>query len=250
MCRAALPARWALAISTIPAISLSQEDGQYLVANKLGKSTVTSTLIKPASGYEAWDGTSMAAPHVSGVAALVWSYNPNLTNVQIRDALTGSAEDLGAAGRDNSYGWGLVRAFNALQFLGYGGGGPTPTATPTETASPTPEPTATATPPPAGSLVVTVSTDKATYANLQTAVITVSVTDGSSPVSGAAVSVTITTANNKKSTSSGTTNTNGVYTFNYKVNSKANGAGTYTVNATASKSGYTSGSGSTTFTVQ
>ena len=33
-----------------------------------------------ASGYEAWDGTSMATPHVSAVAALVWSCNPSLTN--------------------------------------------------------------------------------------------------------------------------------------------------------------------------
>jgi len=235
--------------STIPAISLSQENGQYLVDNKLGMNgTVTSTLTKPASGYEAWDGTSMAAPHVSGVAALVWSYNPSLTNVQIRNALTGTAEDLGAAGRDNSYGWGLVRALNALQFLGYNNSGPTPTPTPT--ATPTSEPTATMTPPPAGALVVTITTDKAAYTNLQTAVITVNVTDGSNPVSGAAVSMTITTANNKKSTNSGTTNASGVVTFTYKINSKANGTGTYTVSATASKSGYNSGSGSTTFIVQ
>jgi serine protease len=143
--------------STIPAMSLSREDGIYLIANKLNQTGAVDTrIVKPGSGYEAWDGTSMAAPHVSGVAALVWSANPSWSNVQIRNALTGSAEDLGASGRDNSYGWGLVRAYNALVFLGYGGGTqptPTPTATPTatptptETAEPTPNPTPTATPP-------------------------------------------------------------------------------------------------------
>lgn len=107
--------------STIVAISMSQEDGQYLVANKLGRTaTVASTLTRPASGYEAWDGTSMATPHVSAVAALLWSSNPNLTNAEIRAAMTSTALDLGAAGRDVAYGYGLVQAKAALDFLGGG----------------------------------------------------------------------------------------------------------------------------------
>jgi subtilisin family serine protease len=104
--------------STIPAISLSQEDGQFLVANKLGlPSTVASFSSKPDSGYEAWDGTSMATPHVSAVAALIWSAKTTRTNAQIRQALEATAEDLGAAGRDNYYGAGLVRAKAALDYL-------------------------------------------------------------------------------------------------------------------------------------
>ena len=62
---------------------------------------------------------------LSGVAAIVWSKNPNWTNVQIREALNVTAEDLGTAGRDTSFGWGLVRAKAALDYLN--GGGPTPT---------------------------------------------------------------------------------------------------------------------------
>ena len=109
--------------SSIIGISLSQEAGQYLVANKLGRTaTVLSQVAQPASGYEAWDGTSMATPHVSAVAALVWSWDPTLTNVEIRNALTASAQDLGAAGRDNYYGYGLVQARAALEYLGYDGG--------------------------------------------------------------------------------------------------------------------------------
>ncbi len=61
------------------------------------------------SDYAKFDGTSMATPHVSAVAALVWSYAPNCTNAQVRNALTSTAEDLGAAGRDVNFGFGLVR---------------------------------------------------------------------------------------------------------------------------------------------
>jgi serine protease len=104
--------------STIPAISLSQEDGKYLVQNKLASNgTVVSQSTANASGYEAWNGTSMAAPHVSGVAALVWSHNPGWTNAEIRQALRATAEDLGPAGRDNAYGYGLVQGAAALAYL-------------------------------------------------------------------------------------------------------------------------------------
>jgi len=107
--------------STIPAISLSQEDGQAalvaLVANPGQNGTVVSQSKEPASGYEAWDGTSMATPHVSGVAALVWSQFPACSNQQLRDALDMSAEDLGAVGRDNVYGFGLVQAGDVAAYL-------------------------------------------------------------------------------------------------------------------------------------
>ncbi|MGH9509402.1 MAG: S8 family serine peptidase, partial [Terriglobales bacterium] len=97
--------------STIPAISLSQEDGQSIVASQMGlPGTVVSLVTKPASGYESWDGTSMATPHVAGVAALVWSHYPTCTNVEIRQALRTTAQDLGPAGKDNAYGYGLVQA--------------------------------------------------------------------------------------------------------------------------------------------
>lgn len=104
--------------STIPAISLSQEDGNAIkAAGGIGQSaTETSTYTEPASGYEFYDGTSMATPHVSAVAALVWSANPSWTNTQVRAALENSALDLGAAGRDNFYGYGLVQAQAALNY--------------------------------------------------------------------------------------------------------------------------------------
>jgi subtilisin family serine protease len=110
--------------SAIIGLSMSQEDGQYLVANKLGVSaTVASSISEPASGYEYYDGTSMATPHVSAVAALVWSAMPGATNAEIRAVLQDTAQDLGALGRDNYYGYGLVQAKAAIDALTGGGGG-------------------------------------------------------------------------------------------------------------------------------
>jgi subtilisin family serine protease len=108
----------------VPAVSISQEDGQFLVANRLGQSATINTVANnQGNGYAYYDGTSMATPHVAGVAALVWSANPGWTNAEIRQALAVTAEDLGSAGRDNSFGWGLVRAKAALDYLNGGGGG-------------------------------------------------------------------------------------------------------------------------------
>jgi len=72
---------------------------------------------KTGGGYVAYSGTSMACPHVAGVAALVWSHFTDKNSEEIRAALTGSAEDLGEPGRDNSYGYGLVRADRAFALL-------------------------------------------------------------------------------------------------------------------------------------
>jgi subtilisin family serine protease len=104
--------------STIIGLSLTQEDGQYLLTNHLGENAfVESQEPTIGSGYEAWDGTSMATPHVAGVAALVWSCDPSATNVEVRNALTATAYDLGTIGRDNYYGYGLVQALDACQSL-------------------------------------------------------------------------------------------------------------------------------------
>jgi serine protease len=104
----------------IVAISLSQADGQAALLHLGEDATVQSAPPLLGSGYEAWNGTSMATPHVAGVAALVWSWDPSLSNVQIREALQVTAMDLGDLGRDVHYGFGLVQAYDAWKYLGGG----------------------------------------------------------------------------------------------------------------------------------
>jgi serine protease len=88
-------------------------------------------------------GTSMATPHVSGVAALLLGESPALTPDQVRNIIEGSARDYGPVGWDPAYGWGLVDARASLESLP-GGASPTPSLT--STATPTSTPDATDTP--------------------------------------------------------------------------------------------------------
>lgn len=69
------------------------------------------------SNYGELSGTSMATPHVVGVAALVWSHHQSCGADVIRSALAATAEDLGAAGRDNGFGYGLVKAKAAVDAI-------------------------------------------------------------------------------------------------------------------------------------
>jgi len=67
-------------------------------------------------GYWFYHGTSMAAPHVSGVAALLIANGVATTPDEVREALQSTAEDKGASGWDSEYGWGIVDAFAALNY--------------------------------------------------------------------------------------------------------------------------------------
>ncbi len=66
--------------------------------------------------YKSLQGTSMATPHVSGVAALMLSVNPFLTPAQIEQILKDTAYDLGPPGRDDKYGYGLINAYHAVSY--------------------------------------------------------------------------------------------------------------------------------------
>jgi len=108
--------------STIPAISMSCADGLAVLAKAGSSGTLVSKVTYGSTGgYEAWDGTSMATPHVSGVAALVWSNCLSASAAKIRDALDKTARDKGAPGRDAAYGYGIVQAAAALTYLNASG---------------------------------------------------------------------------------------------------------------------------------
>ena len=70
-------------------------------------------------------GTSAACPQVSGVAALMLSVRPDLTETQVRTTLQNTARDLGSAGFDNTYGYGLVDAHAAVYAVAPHLSGPT-----------------------------------------------------------------------------------------------------------------------------
>lgn len=105
-------------IPPIPVVGITQASGEDLLASHIGHvTTVDSRLPLNYHGYASNNGTSMATPHVSGVAALIWSANPSWSNHQVRAALNTTARDLGASGYDTSFGWGLVQAQDALNEL-------------------------------------------------------------------------------------------------------------------------------------
>lgn len=69
------------------------------------------------NGYDTFSGTSMAAPHVTGVAGLLLAQRPQLTNNQVRTILAQSTTDLGESGLDRHFGHGLVNAQGALEMV-------------------------------------------------------------------------------------------------------------------------------------
>ncbi|SNS62845.1 Subtilase family protein [Bacillus sp. OK838] len=74
---------------------------------------ILSTL--PDGKYGWMSGTSMATPMVTGVAALIWSYEPKLNKSEVEYRLYDSAVDLGAKGKDIYYGNGRLNAKKALE---------------------------------------------------------------------------------------------------------------------------------------
>jgi subtilisin family serine protease len=97
----------------VPSVAVGRESRPAVLKN-LGKRVHVGL---KGMDYAWFPGTSMAAPHVSGVAALVWSARPTLKASEVRELLERTAKDLGDKGRDPRYGHGLVQAKAALDAL-------------------------------------------------------------------------------------------------------------------------------------
>ena len=78
-------------------------------------SLVNSLAIPTGYTGDTWSGTSMACPHVAGVAALMLEKNPSLSPAGLDSILELTAADLADPGKDNVFGAGLVNAFAAVQ---------------------------------------------------------------------------------------------------------------------------------------
>jgi subtilisin family serine protease len=94
----------------VPAVSVSDADGASLKA-QLGQ---TVSLFNIPTDWETISGTSMATPHVSGVAALVFGANPSLTPAAVEQILKSTARDIGAVGYDTRFGYGMPNAVAAV----------------------------------------------------------------------------------------------------------------------------------------
>lgn len=94
-------------------VGISLDEGLALRSAPPG----TEVSVDFVQGFEFLQGTSMSCPHVSGVAALVWSVRPSASAAEVRDALLNTATDLGAPGWDEVFGFGAVNALAAARQL-------------------------------------------------------------------------------------------------------------------------------------
>ncbi|HEY0592212.1 MAG TPA: S8 family serine peptidase, partial [Thermoanaerobaculia bacterium] len=90
-------------------VAISKSEGDALVAKPSAR---VSIAVSPYD-YGILQGTSMATPHVAGVAALVWSLAPESTAAQVRNAITTTGRDIGDGGWDTVFGFGVVDALRA-----------------------------------------------------------------------------------------------------------------------------------------
>lgn len=115
------PGRYAEAIAVgatnnLGVLALFSATGPELDLVAPGQDVISTwhTTFEPNS-YQFKSGTSQAAPHVAGVAAMVMCAVPNLSAEQVRAVLFTSARDLGTPGWDPIYGYGRLDAGRAME---------------------------------------------------------------------------------------------------------------------------------------
>ena len=130
-----------------PVVAINQADGLKLKAALKGKGGVNATVAvvktKKTELYKEESGTSMATPHVTGVASRLWGAFPNCTADDLRDALQVGATDIAPAGRDKVTGYGVVnlrRSYAVLASRPCGGAPPSVSPSPPPPPAPAPLP--------------------------------------------------------------------------------------------------------------
>ena len=114
------PARY----SSVIAVGATDENDKKASFSSTGEAVelaapgvnIVSTFL--GGGLATGSGTSMACPHVSGAAALVWAGEPTLSVAEVRQRLIDTADDLGAVGLDNWYGNGIIDIDEAAPPIG------------------------------------------------------------------------------------------------------------------------------------
>lgn len=85
--------------------------GQWIDLSAPGVSILTTS---NGGSYGSWSGTSFSSPIIAGLAALVFSAKPTLTNAQVIDLMRQNSDDLGVIGYDNYFGHGRVNVNETL----------------------------------------------------------------------------------------------------------------------------------------
>lgn len=188
--------------------------------------------------YAAGSGTSMATPYTSGNLALIMQANPGLSAAEIRIKLRESVIDLGSAGKDTRFGYGLIQA-------------PYRTDDVIPDPDPDPEPDPGPDPDPMPETKTAVSTDKSTYKAGEKVTVTTTVTNAQGGlIQGATIKITIKTPFGLNTVSTGTADVNGQYKTVYTTNRFFSIKGTYQVTAETSYSDHTPSTAGTSFTLK
>jgi hypothetical protein len=114
------PPQYPAADPHVIAVSATDADDKLFKASNVGPHIALAApgvgilLPAPKADYQLTSGTSFAAAHVSGIAALVLERKPDLSPEAVREILLASARDLGPRGKDPQFGAGLVDAYQAL----------------------------------------------------------------------------------------------------------------------------------------
>lgn len=105
--------------NVIAVTAVDSQDRLFGMANRGNHVAVAAPgvdviLPTPGTSYQMATGTSFAAPHISGIVALILEREPALTPDSVRRVLLSTARDLGPSGRDKDYGAGLADAYEAV----------------------------------------------------------------------------------------------------------------------------------------
>jgi subtilisin family serine protease len=117
------PTPYPAADPNVIAVTATDVDDRLLDVSNRGRHVALAApgvdVLLPAPGarYQIATGTSFAAAHVSGIAALLFARDPRLSADAVRTALVANARDLGPRGRDDQFGAGLADAYKSLMSI-------------------------------------------------------------------------------------------------------------------------------------